>query len=167
MAEVLCKLQHEIDENVHGIRSATTANKGLKRKRANTKPRIAKVENTSQIMGNFPNARELASLEESYFLEKYNPLLGYRAKDILKLAKDFESRKLVWLGEMEEAADENASLYHEKMIMKIKGFGPFACANVMMCIRYYQKVPVDSETIRHLQQVKFYCNLFMHGNYHE
>lgn len=150
MAEALCKLHFEITENVRTIRSTTT-NRGLKRKRVTTIPSKVK-ECDSQIMGNFPNARELLSLDESYFLVKYSPILGYRAKHILKLAKDFESGKLTGLEELEEAAEK--AFYHEEMIMKkIKGFGPFACANVLMCIRFYEKVPADSETIRHLQQV--------------
>ncbi|PON34375.1 DNA glycosylase [Parasponia andersonii] len=154
MAEALCKLQFEVTENhVHPIKKTTTStsNKGLKRKRAKTK---ATDDDDSQIMGNFPNAREIASLDKSYFLEKYTPILGYRAKHILSLAKDFESGKLNGL-EVAEKAEEEA-LHHEEMILimkKIRGFGPFVCANVLMCIRIYENVPADSETIRHLQQV--------------
>ncbi|KAK4605634.1 hypothetical protein RGQ29_000083 [Quercus rubra] len=38
-------------------------------------------------------------------------------------------------------------------LSKIKGFGPYACATLMMCIGFYQMVPMDTETKRHLQQV--------------
>ncbi|KAJ0020536.1 hypothetical protein Pint_30882 [Pistacia integerrima] len=40
-----------------------------------------------------------------------------------------------------------------KSLKDNKGFGPFVCANILFCIGIYEKVPTDSETIRHLKEV--------------
>ena len=48
---------------------------------------------------------------------------------------------------------------HRKL-SELKGFGPFVVATILMCMGCYEKVPVDSETKRHLNQV---CSLvFVH-----
>ncbi|XP_062089773.1 uncharacterized protein LOC133796318 [Humulus lupulus] len=145
MAEALCKLQYDISQNnVDGVSSRT---RGVKRKLVYPK------ENEKVMkIGNFPNAREIVSRGENDFMERMSPVLGYRAKHIFKLAKDVHSGKLSVLRELEEASEKR--LCREDMIInKIRGFGPFACANILMCVGHYQKVPVDSETIRHLQQI--------------
>ncbi|KAJ0007520.1 hypothetical protein Pint_30695 [Pistacia integerrima] len=40
-----------------------------------------------------------------------------------------------------------------KTLKDNKGFGTFVCANILFCIGFYEKVPTDSETIRHLKEV--------------
>ncbi|GAV78561.1 LOW QUALITY PROTEIN: hypothetical protein CFOL_v3_22027, partial [Cephalotus follicularis] len=98
-----------------------------------------------QSMGNFPSPRELASLDKDFLNEC---CIGYRIRNIVKLAKDVESGRLN-LNKFEEAID--AASYENVLsrLKKIKGLGTFACANVLMCIGFYQMVPIDTETFRH------------------
>nr|XP_011471034.1 PREDICTED: uncharacterized protein LOC105353496 [Fragaria vesca subsp. vesca] len=102
-----------------------------------------------RCLGNFPSSEELAMLDGKTFKEVTSNILGYRAKDILKLAKDVESGK-IRLDEFEGLEDKD-DMFHK--FRQIRGFGPFASANAMMCVGYYHKVPVDTETIRHLKEV--------------
>jgi hypothetical protein len=44
----------------------------------------------------------------------------------------------------------------------IDGFGPFTCANVLMCMGFYHVIPTDSETIRHLRQVFIWFFLWLY-----
>ncbi|XP_008385650.2 uncharacterized protein [Malus domestica] len=76
-------------------------------------------------------------------------VLGYRANTILKLAK-------IMRLDDELGFQESLNIGFNDMFQKlkeIKGFGSFSCANALMCMGYYHKVPTDTETIRHLQQV--------------
>ncbi|KAL5570626.1 hypothetical protein UlMin_027201 [Ulmus minor] len=152
MAQALCDLQLEL----------TKDNKTSDRKRKRGKNRKPSKggkckkddsELTCSKIGNFPTSKELASIDE-IFLENNCPILGYRAKYILKLAKHVENGK-VRLDEIEKlAAAEKASIEQVyRKLMNIDGFGSFVSANVLMCIRHYQRIPADTETIRHLQQV--------------
>ena len=85
--------------------------------------------------------------------------LGYRGAIILELAKDVMNGKINLL-DMENLSDA------EKLCNKlkdIKGIGDFVAHNVLMCMGFYHKVPVDSETIRHIKQVHaliIFLNLF-------
>uniref|UniRef100_A0A6N2NHQ2 HhH-GPD domain-containing protein n=1 Tax=Salix viminalis TaxID=40686 RepID=A0A6N2NHQ2_SALVM len=83
----------------------------------------------NKMIGNFPSPRELANLDESFLAKRCN--LGYRAIRIIKLAQSI-------------LADQ---------FRKIDGFGPFTCANVLMCMGFYHIIPTDSETVRHLKKV--------------
>lgn len=138
MARALCELQFELTNTCKG-----------KRKRGKSSTTIqAEVR-----MGNFPNSKELACLEESYLHGKCS-ILGYRATSILLLAKNVETGR-VSLQEIEEAIHKELYDY-KKMYQKLRninGFGSYTCANVLMCIRHYQIVPADTETIRHIRQV--------------
>ncbi|XP_038709604.1 uncharacterized protein LOC120004348 isoform X2 [Tripterygium wilfordii] len=104
-------------------------------------------------IGNFPSARELASLDESFLAERCN--LGYRAGRVLNLARGiFDGR--IKLKQLEEVGGRaNLSAYDKlaEQLREIDGFGPFTCANVLMCLGYYHVIPTDSETVRHLKQV--------------
>lgn len=104
-------------------------------------------------IGNFPCASELALLDERFLAKRCN--LGYRAIRILKLSQDIVEGK-VQLRHLEEICDtRNLSGYTELMeqLNGIHGFGPFTCANVLMCMGFYHAIPTDSETVRHLKQV--------------
>nr|XP_015901110.2 uncharacterized protein LOC107434191 [Ziziphus jujuba var. spinosa] len=140
MAQALCELQFDLTNTRKG--------KGKRKRGKSSTPLQAEVR-----MGNFPTSKELASLEESYLREKY-PVLGYRAKYILQLAKNVESGR-VSLQEMEETMNKEPYDYERvyQELSHLNGFGPYTCANVFMCIGNYQSVPVDTETIRHIQQV--------------
>ncbi|XP_010252239.1 PREDICTED: uncharacterized protein LOC104593879 [Nelumbo nucifera] len=112
-----------------------------------------KVSGTNGKIGNFPNPREIAGLNEALLAKRCN--LGYRASRILKLAQSIVQGKLQ-LRELEEDCNgESSSLYAMlfNKFREIDGFGPFTCANVLMCMGFYEMIPVDSETIRHLKQV--------------
>ncbi|XP_062175444.1 uncharacterized protein LOC133880511 isoform X2 [Alnus glutinosa] len=95
----------------------------------------------------------LANLDESFLRTRCN--LGYRASRVLKLAQGIVEGR-IQLTQLEEAC-KGASLSSYNMLddqlKGIDGFGPFTCANVLMCMGFYHVIPTDSETIRHLRQV--------------
>ncbi|XP_070035535.1 uncharacterized protein [Nicotiana tomentosiformis] len=102
---------------------------------------------------NFPSPKELAGLDESFLAKRCG--LGYRAGRIIKLAKGIVEGR-IQLKELEEAYSNPSLSNYDKMaeqLREIDGFGPFTCANVLMCLGYYHVIPTDSETIRHLKQV--------------
>jgi 3-methyladenine DNA glycosylase/8-oxoguanine DNA glycosylase len=165
MAKALCELQSELAGNI--VKHPTKI--GLKRKQQATQKQSKVNKNCSnpqlledniirvQALGNFPSSKELATLKvkdkdkEDFLQKRCN--LGLRAHYIIEFAVRVESGKLN-LKKFEEAFGR-ASSYKEiyKKLKKINGFGSYVCANLMMCIGFYQMVPVDSETKRHLQQV--------------
>lgn len=139
MARALCELQIE-----------PINNSSNRRKRRREELNIQRNDGIGErCLGNFPSSEELAMLDGKTFKEVTSNILGYRAKDILKLAKDVESGK-IRLDEFEGLEDKD-DMFHK--FRQIRGFGPFASANAMMCVGYYHKVPVDTETIRHLKEV--------------
>ncbi|XP_075094721.1 uncharacterized protein LOC107828151 isoform X1 [Nicotiana tabacum] len=102
---------------------------------------------------NFPSPKELAGLDESFLAKRCG--LGYRAGRIIKLAKGIVEGR-IQLKELEEAYSNPSLSNYDKMaeqLRELDGFGPFTCANVLMCLGYYHVIPTDSETIRHLKQV--------------
>ncbi|KAK3182897.1 hypothetical protein Dsin_030183 [Dipteronia sinensis] len=91
-------------------------------------------------IGNFPSPRELANLDEN-FLGK-------------ALCSSLQGR--IQFNQLEEVCNEANFISYDKLaeqLSKIDGFGPFTCANVLVCMGFYHVIPSDSETIRHLQQV--------------
>lgn len=143
MAEALCKLQVEI--------------KGHKRRRItkrNSKTEIsAKLDELVPSVGNFPNSTELYMLDEKTLQSRCN--LGYRAKIIVELSRSIENGELK-LKKLERPLEGSRSTCEKKiydMLSKRRGFGPFTCSNVLMCIGYYQRIPTDTETCRHLKEV--------------
>ncbi|BBH02580.1 hypothetical protein Prudu_013196 [Prunus dulcis] len=100
----------------------------------------------------FPNFKRTRWPDENTLVSEHK-VLGYRAKLILKLARDVE-RGTIRLHEFEKSLDDMSFNQDQvfRRLMKIKGFGSYACANALMCIGYYQHVPLDTETIRHLQE---------------
>lgn len=104
-------------------------------------------------VGNFPSPNELANLDKNFLAKRCK--LGYRASRIIKLAQAIVEEK-IQLRQLEELSkDASLSSYKqlEDQLKQIEGFGPFTCANVLMCMGYYHVIPTDSETIRHLNQV--------------
>lgn len=111
-----------------------------------------KLSSFNQV-GNFPSPKELASLDESFLAKRCG--LGYRAGRIIKLAKGIVEGS-IQLKELEESCSNPSLSNYDKMVEQLRGidgFGPFTCANVLMCLGYYHVIPTDSETIRHLKQV--------------
>lgn len=150
LARSLCKLQFEEF-------TERTTQKGLTRKRTsnnlldkvNKRPQACKDE-ALPLLANFPTSKELAIVSEKDLMNRCK--LGYRARDIIDLAKRVESGKLN-LRKIEEALEEASCKMAYEKFMKVKGLGPFVCTNILMCMGFYQKVPIDTETIRHLQTV--------------
>lgn len=162
MARALCELQAELADGWNSENIIKhPKKKGLKRKKfARKQSKVNKCvdENSenSQLLegnnikvkalGNFPSSKELATLTTGYLKKRCK--LGYRACHIFELAERAEEGKL-------KLKLKKTSSYEEifDKLSKIKGFGPYACATLMMCIGFYQMVPMDTETKRHLQQV--------------
>ncbi|PKA62875.1 hypothetical protein AXF42_Ash018869 [Apostasia shenzhenica] len=106
----------------------------------------------------FPTPEELAALDPVFLANRCK--LGYRAERIASLARSIVNGKLQ-LKHLEEPYDGfSASSYDllDEKLSSFSGFGPFTRANVLMCMGFYQRVPVDSETIRHIRLV---CTSFL------
>ena len=173
MAKSLCELQLQlrIGSQSNGRKQGST-----KRKSGQNKATSAKVndkygnnDNLMKLtpckdrgMGNFPNSMELANLNESYLNEHCN--LGFRARSIIKLAQMIKRRRFD-LGKLEHELDSCSYEVVHLKLSRLKGFGPFTVASILMCLGCYQKVPADSETTRHLKQVCFLSAPFNHFNY--
>ncbi|XP_077230336.1 uncharacterized protein LOC143863529 [Tasmannia lanceolata] len=107
----------------------------------------------SHRIGNFPSPEELATLNEDHLMKRCG--LGYRAKRILELAQNIVEGK-IHLREHEEVCDEANPHHYNKLtaqLLGINGFGSFTCANVLMCMGFYQRIPADTETVRHLKKI--------------
>ncbi|KAK0589538.1 hypothetical protein LWI29_015584 [Acer saccharum] len=104
-------------------------------------------------IGNFPSPRELANLDRRFLAKRCG--LGYRAGRILKLAQAIVEGR-IQLKQLEEICNEASLTSYDKLseqLSKMDGFGPFTCANVLVCMGFYHVIPSDSGTIRHLKQV--------------
>lgn len=116
-----------------------------------------RMQEPSYRIGDFPRPEELATLDENYLTKRCR--LGYRAKRILKLAQSIVENRFQ-LRELEEVCDGvRSSTYDEltQQLSGVAGFGYFTRANVLMCMGFYERIPADSETVRHLKQV--FCPL--------
>ncbi|XP_047961663.1 uncharacterized protein LOC125206450 [Salvia hispanica] len=108
---------------------------------------------SSSAVGNFPSPRELSRLDENFLAKRCG--LGYRAGRVIKLAQGVVEGR-IQLRELEcEGGTLSLSEYDKlaEKLREIDGFGPFTCANVLMCMGFYHVIPADSETMRHLKQV--------------
>ncbi|XP_039004269.1 uncharacterized protein LOC120131330 isoform X2 [Hibiscus syriacus] len=183
MAKALCELQFEIEHQIPSVKAAeedfipkTPTWKESKRKlrvskvpmRLESKFTEAKADNSGldlqasqdieepcdyKGMGSFPSPEELANLDESFLAKRCN--MGYRAGRILKLAQGIVQGEIQLMQLEEDCKETNSSNYNKlsERLRQIEGFGPFTCANVLMCMGFYHVIPSDSETIRHLKQV--------------
>ncbi|KAK3041911.1 hypothetical protein RJ639_002193 [Escallonia herrerae] len=128
MAKALCALQQKFSQGLISLPTAPTPKISKKKRRSKRdKPNekstgVGKLEivpdHDDQFLGNFPNSREIASLNED-ILDKHCRL-GYRARQILGFTRHVER------------ASEEKILHGE--LKRIKGFGPFACSNMLMCL---------------------------------
>ncbi|XVE52225.1 hypothetical protein DITRI_Ditri02bG0106000 [Diplodiscus trichospermus] len=182
MAKSLCELQFELQHRYSHAKVAednfipkTPAGKELKRKSRASKvsmsleSRFAEakadhlesdIQPSQEIeepharkeIGTFPCPEELANLDESFLAKRCN--LGYRASRILKLVQGIVQGN-IQLEQLEDGMETSLSSYNKlaEQLRQIDGFGPFTCANVLMCMGFYHVIPADSETIRHLKQV--------------
>ncbi|GLJ12147.1 hypothetical protein SUGI_0185440 [Cryptomeria japonica] len=110
--------------------------------------------------GDFPTPKELASFDEAFLAKRC--CLGYRAKRILHLATDI-CNGTIDLNSLESSDGSPLLKFSEleEFFLKLKGFGPFTSSNVLMCMGYFEIVPADSETVRHLKKVhsRFQCTI--------
>ncbi|XP_020547100.1 uncharacterized protein LOC110011389 [Sesamum indicum] len=130
MAEALCDLRQHCGK------------KGSKRKRRSGDGPKAVDDDRWQMSRNFPTPKEIACLDEETLNRHCN--LGYRASIVLDVARNIENGNLNL--EDFESAMSDASWIRQRLL-KIKGFGPFTVANIMMCLGFYQYIPV---TVKHL-----------------
>ncbi|TKY53817.1 hypothetical protein E2542_SST25360 [Spatholobus suberectus] len=143
MAKSLCELQLQLS-------SRPQSNRKEQRKTKRKRGQDNATSKTFHGLGNFPNSKELAKFSEIDLQKHCN--VGYRAGYIIKLAQRVEKGTLV-LEKLENECDLCSYKGVHRKLSKLKGFGPFVIATILMCLGCYQKVPTDSETIRHLKQV--------------
>ncbi|KAL1536193.1 hypothetical protein AAHA92_28879 [Salvia divinorum] len=112
---------------------------------------------SSSVVGNFPSPRELSRLDENFLAKRCG--LGYRASRVIKLAQGVVEGR-IQLRELECESGTLSLSDYDKLAEKLRvidGFGPFTCANVLMCMGFNHVIPADSETVRHLKQVHAKC----------
>ncbi|KAF9626605.1 hypothetical protein IFM89_036466 [Coptis chinensis] len=125
MARALCDVQLEL--------------KGFKQK---AKRKRGAAETSS--LGDFPTSKELANVKKEFLEKRCN--LGYRAETIVRLVRSIESGEL----HFEDDQDYNTVTI---MLESVKGIGSFTSSYVLTCMGFYQRIPADTETIRHIKQV--------------
>jgi len=113
--------------------------------RSTRKKPLGKTNLQNNEIENFPNSKEVLEIGETNM--KKHGKLGMRVSYIIKLAQKVEKSSM-----LEKFENENNWFVHSRLI-KLKGFGPFSTATTLMCMGKYEKVPADSETRRHLQEV--------------
>ena len=93
--------------------------------------------------GDFPTPEELADWSPKRLADRCR--VGYRAERIVRLARDVcEGRlSMAWF---EEPGHRTDALL--EALRKIHGIGPYAARNILQALGRYDRVPVDSETVR-------------------
>lgn len=158
MAQALCELQEEMANIVHSKRKRITPHSSVKiftkrlkhNKKHMSKARSSGSESSYTCKGNFPTSKEVACLNEEFLKKRCN--LGYRAEIIVRLAKIIEKGELDFELNNYKLEESFDTILYGKL-MKIEGFGPFICSNIMMCVGFYKRIPSDTETIKHLKKV--------------
>jgi len=97
--------------------------------------------------GGFPTPGMLAGWSPSKL--KRAAKVGYRAERIIRLARDVDSGRLdlAWFESPARTSDE---LY--EALRAIHGVGDYAASNLLQCLGHFDRLAVDSETIRHFRQ---------------
>ena len=98
--------------------------------------------------GDFPTPGELAGWEPDELAEACR--VGYRAERIIRLARDVKAGRVKpsWFQHPERGTEE---LY--RALRGIHGIGDFAASNLLQLLGHYDRLAIDSETIRHFRQV--------------
>lgn len=93
--------------------------------------------------GAFPTPAQLARLTPSRLKQRCG--VGYRAKRIIGLARQYESGQIdpTWFESSDRTTEELA-----EAIRTLDGFGPYATANVLQLLGRYERLPIDTETVR-------------------
>ncbi|KAI4304995.1 hypothetical protein L6164_028387 [Bauhinia variegata] len=158
MAKSLCSLQFQLSNgsslskpNAEDQVSQSPTSKRKRKQKGPVNKNIEEGRNCNdKLIGNFPSSKELASLDE-YNLNQHCGL-GYRASYIISLAKRIEKGTLN-LKKLEEECDFGSYEEVYRKLNNLEGVGPFTSSNILMCLGCYQKIPADTETRRHLQEV--------------
>lgn len=97
--------------------------------------------------GGFPTAAMLARWSPSKL--KAAAKVGYRAERIIRLAREVDSGRLdlAWFESPDRDSDE---LY--EALRAIHGIGDYAASNLLQCLGHFDRLAIDSETIRHFRQ---------------
>ncbi|KAK2978939.1 hypothetical protein RJ640_008720 [Escallonia rubra] len=101
---------------------------------SNLQPSVGTEVYVHNSIGNFPSPRELSSLDENFLAKRCN--LGYRASRILSLARSIVDGRIQLIHLEEACSTPSLANYSElaDQLKKIDGFGPYTCANVLMCM---------------------------------
>ena len=93
--------------------------------------------------GDFPTPVELAAWSPKQLARRCR--VGYRAERIVRLAQDVCERRLSmdWFERPDRCTDQLL-----EALRKIHGIGPYAARNILQALGRYDRVPVDSETVR-------------------
>lgn len=97
--------------------------------------------------GDFPTPAELARCSPANL--KRLCKVGYRAERIIRLSQDVLTRRLD-LRAFEDLSRTTDELY--EALTGIYGVGPYAAHNILQLLGRYDRLPVDSETLRHFRQ---------------
>ncbi len=97
--------------------------------------------------GDFPTPAELAAWSPTR--PKAATKVGYRAERIIRLARDVHTGRLdlAWFEHPARTTDE---LYEH--LIDIYGVGDYAANNILQHLGRYDRLPIDSETLRHFRQ---------------
>ncbi len=94
----------------------------------------------------FPGAERLAAARVSGLKNRCK--LGYRAPFVLELAREIAS------GRLDLSTFENNGLSSDELFKElrtIKGVGDYAAGNLLMLLGHYDRLAVDTETVRHFK----------------
>jgi len=97
--------------------------------------------------GGFPTPAMLARWSPSKL--KRAAKVGYRAERIIRLARDIQAGRLD-LAWFEAPGRASGELY--EALRRIHGIGDYAASNLLQCLGHFDRLAIDSETIRHFRQ---------------
>ncbi len=97
--------------------------------------------------GAFPTPAELANWRPSRLARRCG--VGYRAERIVRLARDVSRGRmdLGWFDRPERTTEE---LY--AALRTIHGIGDYAANNILQLLGRYERLPIDTETLRHFRE---------------
>lgn len=98
--------------------------------------------------GAFPTPTQLAATDPAHLQARCK--VGYRAQRIVRLARDVIEGRLDLAGF--ESPDRTTDELYDTL-RKIHGIGDYAANNVLQLLGRYDRLAVDSETLRHFRQL--------------
>lgn len=90
---------------------------------------------------NFSDSKEITEIDIEILRKQCK--VGYRAKYIIKFAREVESGRLQH-DELEQAALIRSSVRGFRRLMKMEGIGYYTCPSIVMCVGFYEYVPVNT-----------------------